>query len=248
MHFFYVDESYDTQRFVMSALRVRAEEWREVFGRTKDFRAYLRSEFGVKLKTELHAQTFVRHCSDRSSDRKLSLADRRKIFGETIEFVAALPIEIINVSLSVPQHGDSNAAHLAALDRLFNRINTNVSRCSPSSHAVVIFDSGKEQQTTRLARRLSVFNHIPSQFDQWPDGRRTRNIVTDRIVEDPVFRDSKASYFLQLADFVAFALLKREVAPTDFVAKWGYHEVFRSLQPVLCIQAHRRDPLGIVRA
>lgn len=151
-------------------------------------------------------------------------------------------------SLSVPQHGDSNAAHLAALDRLFNRINTNVSRCSPSSHAVVIFDSGKEQQTTRLARRLSVFNHIPSQFDQWPDGRRTRNIVTDRIVEDPVFRDSKASYFLQLADFVAFALLKREVAPTDFVAKWGYHEVFRSLQPVLCIQAHRRDPLGIVRA
>ena len=247
MHLFYADESYDAQRFVMTAMRVAAAEWRDVFQRIKDFRSQLRSEYGIKLKTELHAQTFIRHCSDGASTRKLSIADRREVFEETLRFTSGLPVEIINVSLETASYSDSNAAHSAALERIFNRVHTNVSRLSPSSHALLIFDTGKERQITALARKLSVFNHIPSQFDRWQDGSRTRNIVTDRIVEDPVFRDSKQSYFLQLVDFAAFALLKHEVAPTEFIARWNYHELFTLLEPVLCRAATYRNPLGIVR-
>ena len=142
----------------------------------------------------------------------------------------------------------ANDTHFAALDRLFNRIQTNVSRLQPQSHALVIFDKGKEHQITKLSRRLAVFNYIPSQFGYWPGGVRARNIVTDRIIEDPVFRDSRDSYFLQLIDFAAFALLKREIPPSPFILRWGYHTLFARLEPVLCLAASGTDPQGIVRS
>ena len=211
MHFFYADESYDQTKFVVSSLRVGVTQWKDVLNQVKQFRAGLRTRYGIKLRSELHAQTFVRHCSDGISTRTLSLAERRQVFEECLVFIATLPVEIINVCLPLRNFNNrANDTHFAALDRLFNRIQTNVSRLQPQSHALVIFDKGKEHQITKLSRRLAVFNYIPSQFGYWPGGVRARNIVTDRIIEDPVFRDSRDSYFLQLIDFAAFALLKRE--------------------------------------
>ena len=70
-------------------------------------------------------------------------------------------------------------------------------------------------------RRLRVFNPIPSKFGAWPGGAPTKNITTDRILRDPIFVDSHADYLIQLADFVAFALLKREVQPTPLVSRYG---------------------------
>jgi hypothetical protein len=248
MHIFYADESYDQTKFIVSSLRVDVAEWKTLLGRIKTFRVDLRNAYGIKLRSELHAQTFVRHCSDGVSTRMLSIADRRVIFEQCIDFIATLPIQIINVCLPLQKFaGRSNEAHFQAVDRLFNRIQTNVSRLQPPSHALVIFDKGKEQQITKLSRRLSVFNYIPSQFGAWPGGAKAKNISTDRIVEDPVFRDSRDSYFLQLIDFVAFALLKREVPPSPFVLKWGYHTLFDRLRPVLCVAASPADPCGIVR-
>jgi hypothetical protein len=248
MYIFYVDESYDQTKFIISSLRVDVAEWKDVIGRIKAFRVDLRNEYGIKLKSELHAQTFVRHCSDGISSQILSIFQRRVIFERCIDFIATLPIQLINVCLPLQKFaGRSNEAHFQAVDRLFNRIQTNVTRIQPSSHALVIFDKGKEQQITKLSRRLSVFNYIPSQFGAWPGGAKAKNILTDRIIEDPVFRESHGSYFLQLIDFVAFALLKREVPPSPFVLKWGYHKLFDRLRPVLCLEASRADPCGIVR-
>ncbi len=248
MHIFYADESYDQTKFIVSSLRVEVSEWRSVLERIKQFRSGLRTSYGIKLKSELHAQTFVRHCSDRVSTRMLSIAERRQIFEQCIDFIATLPIQIINVCLPLQKFGGrSNEAHFQAVDRLFNRIQTNVSRLQPPSHALVIFDKGKEQQITKLSRRLSVFNYIPSQFGSWPGGAKAKNIATDRIIEDPVFRESEDSYFLQLIDLVSFSLLKREVPPSPFVLQWGYHRLFDRLRPVLCIAASPSDPCGIVR-
>lgn len=248
MHIYYVDESYDQTKFIVSSLRVDVVEWKTILDRIKRFRARLRASYGIKLKSELHAQTFVRHCSDRVSTRVLSIAERRQIFEECIDFIGTLPIELINVCLPLQKFGGrSNEAHFQAVDRLFNRIQTNVSRTQPPSHALVIFDKGKEQQITKLSRRLAVFNYIPSQYGAWPGGAKAKNIATERIIEDPIFRESRDSYFLQLVDFVAFALLKREVPPSPFVLKWGYHQLFDRLKNVVCKAACATDPLGIVR-
>lgn len=76
-----------------------------------------------------------------------------------------------------------------AFERLLNRINRTMQAWG--SHALLICDEGKEADYTRLVRKMSVHNPIPSQFGVWKDtGRATRNIPIDRIIEDPFFKRS----------------------------------------------------------
>jgi len=117
------------------------------------------------------------------------------------------------------------------------------------SQILVIADEGKEEELRRIARRSKVWNPIGSQFGTWGDGSSWKNIPNDRLIEDPFFKPSHQSYFLQAADFVSFALLKSEVAPTAHVAKYGLDKVYVDLAPVCAKEASRKDPrgLGIVR-
>ena len=50
---------------------------------------------------------------------------------------------------------------------------------------------------------MHVFNPIPSQFGEWSPGQKAKNITVDRIIEDPIFKASHHSYFVQLVDCVA---------------------------------------------
>jgi hypothetical protein len=116
------------------------------------------------------------------------------------------------------------------------------------ARAVIIADEGREPDITRTLRKMSVFNPIPSRFGSWEPGVASRNIATERIIEDPVFKPSHQSYFLQLADCVAYALLKREVPPSTNVKKYEIHKMFESALSGACFRpASPRDPLGIVR-
>jgi hypothetical protein len=116
------------------------------------------------------------------------------------------------------------------------------------ARAFVIADEGREREITTAIRRMHVHNPIPSAYGTWPTGAKTESITTDRIIEDPVFKQSHRSYFLQLADCVAFALLKREVPPTPLALKYGLHKMFDDTLPGVCFRkASITDPLGIVR-
>jgi hypothetical protein len=116
------------------------------------------------------------------------------------------------------------------------------------SRAFIIADEGKEDQITRALRRMHVHNPIPSSKGGWSDGRITKNITVERIIEDPVFKNSERSYFIQLADCIAFALLKRETAPTPKVKKYGIDKMFDEALACRCYKAASpKDRLGIVR-
>ena len=66
------------------------------------------------------------------------------------------------------------------------------------------------------------------------------------IVEDPVLRDSRNSYLIQVADCAAF-LLKQNIQPSAFMKRSGGNAYFKRLDPVLCKIACNNDPQGIVR-
>lgn len=115
------------------------------------------------------------------------------------------------------------------------------------AHALLIADQGHEQDIIRLRRKLSVLNYIPSRFGSWGTSS-SKNIPLTHFVEDALFRDSAHSYFIQLADCVAFALLKRETTPTPQVRKYNIHRAFDVHLAGICVkQASYGDPLGIVR-
>src|SRR5205807_9371824 len=110
------------------------------------------------------------------------------------------------------------------------------------ARATIFADEGREYEITKALRKMHVFNLIPSQLGGWPSGKFTKNITTDRIIEDPVFKPSDRSYFIQMADCVAFALLKREVPPTPVINKYGIPDMFEeTLEGVCFLDASPRD-------
>lgn len=243
MFIFYLDESYDSNVFVLTAMRLMSEKFRETFTRVKDFRRDLNKRYGLYVSKELHATEFVAGRGN-YSPKALGKYQRVQIFGEVLAFVAALPdIEVFNVRIQVPSCPVD--PHLRAFERMLNRIQASLD--DYKTEGLLILDEGKEGMLRRISRQMTAINWIPSKYGSWGDGSGKKNITLDRLIEDPLFKASHNSYFLQLADTVAFSLLKREVAPTPRVTKYGLDKMFDVLKPVLCLKASASDPFGVVR-
>ena len=100
---------------------------------------------------------------------------------------------------------------------------------------------------TRAYRRLRIFNPVPSRYERWEEGERTRHIPVERVIGGPAFRSSDSDYLLQMADLIAHALLKQEEEPVPRVESMGIQEAFSILDEALNRKASRRDLQGIVR-
>jgi uncharacterized protein DUF3800 len=240
MHLIYIDDSQDqdTRFYVFSALAIPAERWRAAFAEIRDFRRLIRDSDGIYVTKELHAWKFVSG-RGRISQRIVTKARRCSIFRQTLALLARQQdsLSLFNVALAYRQDW--------AFERLLNRINRTMQAWG--SHALLICDAGKEAEYTRLVRRMGVHNPIPSAYGVWLDtGAATRNIPIERIVEDPFFKPSERSYFIQMADFCAYALLRRE-RPIASKSAYGLDSAFNLLAPICVTAANRRDPLGIIR-
>lgn len=275
---FYVDESYDEKKFCLSAISIRHSDWKQCFDKVREHRVNLKNDYGIFLRKEIHARDFVAGRGSISSQTIVKW-QRSRIFFDLLKMIATLPSVIVfNVCLDRPKYKDAElvawdrllnriertmleyekkelplrrnlsslvAEHLSSekYALLEKRLNDYQAR------ALVFADEGKDKEITKALRKMHVYNRIPSQFGKWASGDVTKNITVDRVIEDPIFKKSDRSYFIQLADCIAFALLKREVTPTPNIRKYGIHEMFDQTMAGVCYKpASPRDPLGIVRA
>ena len=96
-----------------------------------------------------------------------------------------------------------------------------------------------------MVRRMKKQNQIWSKYEY---GCQISSPL-DCLVEDPLFKTSKSSYFIQLADMVAFSLLRNE-HPIEGKTSPLVATAFNHLDKVLVKQAFSKDPKhkGIVRA
>jgi len=274
---FYLDESYDNAKFCLSAIAIRHAEWKECFELVKEHRKQLKQDYGIFLRKEIHATDFVSG-RGKISNNHIGKWQRSRIFFGLLQLVARLPrVLVFNVCLDVPKYRDPQMVawdrmlnriertmkefenrELPLRRRLAGEACKNLSEAdsevlrirlaSYRARGIVVADEGREHDITKAFRKMSVFNPIPSKFGIWTSGLVTHNITTDRIIEDPVFKTSFRSYFIQLADCVALALLKREVPPTPNVARYNIAKMFDQAVSGVCYQkASPKDPLGIVR-
>ena len=245
--FIYIDESIEKPCVVVSALGLPDDTWREAFEAVKAWRKSLHQRFGIDLKTELHASSFLAGRGSLGS-QTVGKNERASIFREALQVLADLGPEkvwIIN-SCSAPRMGHDT--HLLAVEWLVNRVHTSLNK--RGRWGKVIIDQTRESEIKGLVRRLRARNPIPSQFGSWADGQYTKNISATRILDDAEFRNSRDDYFIQLVDFVAYTLLSRERPPDDpedRSRRYGIHRAFEILVPILNKAACRYDPLGVVR-
>ena len=237
MHLVYLDDSRDEQLCVFSGLIVPDVQWRAGFDQLRAFRRSLKATDDIFVRKELHAWKLVSG-RGRISTHVVTKYRRCQIFKEALQLAVGMPgVTLIN--------GVTSANNDELLfEWLANRINRTME--ARGSHAMLICDEGKEASYTRLIRRMGVFNPIPSNVGVWPEGTATRNITVDRILEDPFFKVSQRSYFIQLVDFCAYALLRKE-RPIPSKTKYGLDTAFNILDPILLKAATRNDPQGVLR-
>jgi hypothetical protein len=235
MHLVYIDDSKGDRLACFSAIAIPDDSWHSALAHITEARQQLKSCYGLFVRKELHAVDFVSG-HGRYSDRFLPKAARADIFKFILSCVALLPgARLFNAAVPI-------AEEERGFNWLLNRVNTNMERSG--SHAVVISDEGKNYDA--MLRRMRRVNYIPSRYGHWPGHGASKNFPVTRILEDIVYRDSTRSYFVQLADFCGWALLRRE-RPTLAAQHYGLHDAFYITEPIMVKQANRRDPYGVIR-
>ena len=236
LYLIYIDESYDETHFAYSAIFINAFHWNDYFKDVVHWRGDWLERYGIAVDYELHATDFVGGRGKFPENR--DKAFRADLFYESLGFIEQMRnILIINAIT------DKKYQHMKLFGFILNRINRTLK--TQNSIGILICDEGNEKKLTATVRQMKKHNPIPNHAEIYGAGHR--NIPLDRIIEDPLFKTSKSSYFIQLADFVAFSLLRSEkplpnTQPMVFKA-------FDQLDKVLVKHAFKADPKkkGIVR-
>lgn len=232
----YIDDSKDSALACFSALVLPASRWLAAERLIIDYRRRLKTSDGILVTKEFHATDLVAGRGDLGA--VVSKWRRARIFEDALTFVTTLPnVAILNAC--VPRSLEDRA-----FERLAGRLNVFATKAQ--SHIMLIADEGKD--FTPLIRRMRRSNCITSAHGSWSGDAASKNKPLDRIVEDIVYRDSKHSTFIQLADLCAFSLLRFE-RPTPKIVAAGLDAAFRRLDPVVVKHAFTKDPkgLGIIR-
>jgi len=208
MYIAYYDESgddgypkYSSPLFVLSAIYLHYLNWKDIFKNISEFRKQLKKDFNLSIKMEFHTKHFV---LNKNPYRKLQISDndRLLIIELFCELISNLEISIINVVINKKNilSQDYNVLD-NALKYSIQRIENDLNKIDPSKKFMIITDQGRIGKMRMTARKIQRINFIPSKYNTKP----FRKEITS-LIEDPLQKDSKESYFIQLADLVSFII------------------------------------------
>ncbi len=255
MYLMYVDESGDpgmknspSRYFILTGLVVHELNQQACLDQLIAFRRRIRDSFGLKLRQEIHAYDFVsRHPGELSTIKK---NDRLSIIRFFARELSSMPdLNIINVVVDKSERTEDydpfDHAWTVLIQRFENTISyRNFSGARNSDdRGLILADRGEDLKLTRLLRRMRRYNPIPNRLAV---GSGYRNLVISKIIEDPIFKDSRDSYFIQACDLAAF-LMKQYIDPNTYMRKKAADRYWLLLDPILCKAASKEDPHGVVR-
>ncbi|MGH3086331.1 MAG: DUF3800 domain-containing protein, partial [Rubrobacteraceae bacterium] len=253
MFLMYVDESGDsgiagspTRYFVLTGLVVHELRWQTYLEQLIDFRQRMKRRFGLRLREELHATRLI---TRPGSLVRIKRNDRLTIMRAMADELASMSdLNIINVLVDKQGKQADYDVFENAWKTLIQRFENTMSLrnfsgpANPDERGMIFPDRTDDKKLTRLLRQMRRYNLIPNQPRF---GSGYRDLALRSIVEDPNFRDSEFSYFIQAADIAAYLLYQR-MAPNAYMRKKSGQNYFKRLDPVLCTVASSTDPDGIV--
>lgn len=252
MYLMYADESGDiglagspTRYFVLTGLVLHELRWRQTLDELIAFRRQLKTGFGLRLREEIHASPML---SKPGELARIPKHQRLEILRRYADKLASMPdlslISVVIDKINKPATYDVFETAWKALIQRFE--NTLAYRNfpgprNPDDMGMLFPDRSDEKKLNALLRRMRAFNPVPSQ-----QSSGYRNLQIRTIIEDPNYRDSAHSYFIQSVDVTAF-LLYQHLAPSAYMRKKSGQNYFGRLAPIVCAHASPRDPLHIVR-
>lgn len=243
----YVDESGDSgvnkfgsPHFILSGLIVSQANWEMYLQRLKDFRKYLKKNYQLNLRTEIHASELIR-VNKLKEYKSIRKTDRINILKEYCSQIPSIfdTATIINICITIAEHPKSDIFELA-WSRLLQRYDTYLKK-NGKDKGIVVADDTDTNKLMGIQRKMRVYNPVPSHFSN-----KSYNAPLSNLLEDPFYRGSHHSYFIQTVDVIAHLLYRKE-HPKGSLKKFGLEHQFNKLEPILLKDASKNDSLGIVR-
>ncbi len=250
----YVDESGDvglinspTRYFVLTGLVVHELRWKEYLDQMLDFRKRMKQIYGLRMRDEIHASEMIRRPGKLAYIKR---HNRLAIIRAFAKELSTMPdINIINIVIDKQGKDTSYDVFAKAWTALLQRFENTLSNrkfrgpANPDERGIVFPDRTDDKKLTKLLRSLRRYNPIPNKPDY---GKGYRNLKISKIIEDPNFRESTHSFYIQAADLTAYTL-SQKLSPNSYMRKKSGDNYFDLLDSVLCKVASSKDGQGIVR-
>jgi hypothetical protein len=209
MYIAYYDESgddgypkYSSPLFVLSAVYLHYLNWKDIFENISEFRKQLKKDFNIPIKMEFHTKHFI---LNKNPYRKLQISDddRLLIIELFCELISNLDISIINVVINKENISPNTSYNVLdnALKYSIQRIENDLNKIDSTKKFMIITDQGRIGKMRMTTRKMQRINFIPSKYNIKPYRREIKSLI-----EDPLEKDSKESYFIQLTDLVSFII------------------------------------------
>lgn len=253
MYLIYVDESGDpgisgspSNYYVLSGLVVHELRWQSYLEQLIQFRGRMQRAFGLRVREEIHASAMITRPGPLV---RIPRNDRLTILRALANELASMSeLNVINVVVDKAGKRPDYDAFIFAWTAMLQRFENTISArnfpgpANPDERGMVFPDNTDNKKVTQLLRQMRRYNPVPH---QQRFGIGYRNLMISHLIEDPSYRESDHSYFVQAADLIAYLLLQKR-DPNSYMKKKSGHNYFDRLDPILCKVASSSDPQGIV--
>lgn len=254
MYFMYTDESGDdglagspASHFALSGLVVHELRWHECLDGLIEFRKRMRRKFGLYMHEEIHAAHMINRPGELKRIKRHNRLTILRAFADVLASMSYL--SLVNVLVDKSNKDASYDVFSMAWKALIQRFENTIEHrnfpgpVNPDERGMVFPDNTNNKKLRQLFRQMRRYNPVPNQPSF---GLGYRNLVIAKIAEDPNFRDSYHSYFVQAADLAAYLLYQKH-KPNSYMRGKSGHNYFDRLDPILCKVASSSDAQGIVR-
>ncbi len=247
MYLIYVDANGDpgantaaSRYFVLTGLIVHESFWRECLHRLVVFRKGVKDKYGLPLRLELHAGDMVRKPGSFRRDDLVSM-----LHALAKELADMEELRIINVAVDKQNKGKDYKVFTVAWNAILQRFDEAIASGSlpgstGSDKGMVFSDQTDSLPVTQIMR----YSHIYNLAAEAANTARRQRTMLSKLIEDPSFRDSRHSYYVQDTDLAAFLLYER-LSPNRHMNKKGRRNYFNLLAPILYYPLDIADVDGI---
>lgn len=210
----YVDESGDSglggsRSYALGCVMVEHDVWLDRFDRLIGFRRHLRKLFGFPVRAELKANYLLQNGGPYLSANPLSERARFAIYRQTMRLQPKLELDTFAVVIDKAKASEKHPGRPVqdiAWEWLLQRLERR--SVYEDKYVMLIHDEGEAENVRKLVRKARRIGTAGSRF-----GTGMLNVPFKKLVDDPAPRDSRQSYFLQLADLSAYAAFRRLYPP-----------------------------------
>lgn len=258
MYLAYFDETgddgypkYSSELFVLTSVYLHYQNWKDLYKKNLTFRTQLKNTVGFPVKTELHTKKLL---LNKNPYKKFCWDDQQRLLLllSIADFIGGLNLKVINVCIDKRKiTSQTQQYYQDILDKAltFNiqRIENDLKKSDPSLKFMIITDEGRVGKMRKTTRRIQKINFIPSQYKP-----STYRQDIELMIEDPLPKDSKESFFIQIADFISyFVFLYLLGKPKwhnrlQWLNQKDVEEIIKKLSPVFNLDATKKNQYGIV--